>query len=240
MKRSGFTLIELLVVIAVIAILAALLLPALESAKARAKEINCWSNYKQLADALHQYVNTYDEWEPYSQGAVDQPWNTHHYPTGSIPWVPQLRIFADDNDVFWCPGSDPELRWDGKTVVHWNSWFSMGINDWGWADADGGWGLGLAGVMSEPLTWVRDSDVAVPEEFIAMGDSIPDGNWDVVIDPANSDPGERPDIRHGPGGTVLFYDSHVEKYRPYLLSDNARERKDKAYLWRRNHEAMTW
>ncbi|HOM26733.1 MAG TPA: type II secretion system protein [bacterium] len=83
MKKRGFTLIELLVVVAIIAILAAMLLPALSKARERARQAVCMSNLKQIWHALWMYTEDHDGWflpartpyPDYSDGVVSlQPW----------------------------------------------------------------------------------------------------------------------------------------------------------------------
>ena len=75
-SKGGFTLIELLVVIAIIAILAAILFPVFAQAREKARAISCLSNTKQLAIAVQQYVQDYDEKLPLRQSpqATNNVW----------------------------------------------------------------------------------------------------------------------------------------------------------------------
>ncbi len=75
-RPSGFTLIELLVVIAIISILAALLLPVLARAKARAQGIVCLNNTRQLGLASQIYASEHNDGLPYNLGMAGSSFRT--------------------------------------------------------------------------------------------------------------------------------------------------------------------
>lgn len=79
MKKTRFTLIELLVVIAIIAILAAMLLPALNSARASARGTSCLNQLKQHATGMRFYADDYDDLTPRIQHWFMHDWGIGQY-----------------------------------------------------------------------------------------------------------------------------------------------------------------
>lgn len=107
-RKSCFTLIELLVVIAIIAILASILLPALNSARARGHAASCVNNMKQVAFAFASYLNDFEDTYPaldYGDGNT-WPWVAAIYPYiagGSMPKSGVSYVWNPQTDPFMCP-----------------------------------------------------------------------------------------------------------------------------------------
>jgi prepilin-type N-terminal cleavage/methylation domain-containing protein/prepilin-type processing-associated H-X9-DG protein len=138
-RRAGFTLIELLVVIAIIAILAAMLLPALSSAKSRAQAILCMSNMNQLMKACFMYTSDNKEYFPPNpdDGGTDPG---YEWVCGDVDgWMPNIAAggsseagdsqyltdptycllspyLSKNAGVFKCPSDPRYCTYNGQTV----------------------------------------------------------------------------------------------------------------------------
>ena len=91
LQRIAFTLIELLVVVAVIGILAGMLLPALNRARAAARRASCTSNLNQFGKSLELYRMSYNSYDP--------PWLSRLFPE-----------FVESEDLFICPNDESRGR----------------------------------------------------------------------------------------------------------------------------------
>lgn len=112
MKKKGFTLIELLVVIAIIALLLSIVLPALRTAKDKAKNVICRSRSKGIGMAIQLYLNEFDYrafnnrdtnghlWYD-AAGNLITPNNASWW--SDAYWALGYRAYAADEKVFSCP-----------------------------------------------------------------------------------------------------------------------------------------
>jgi prepilin-type N-terminal cleavage/methylation domain-containing protein len=108
-SRAAFTLIEMLVVIAVVALLAALLFPAISGAKARAQKTVCMNNLRQINLGLHMYLDDQNNNSPGNTNATDSPfvsWTNYRQLINKYVGIkgassPQDKVFACPADSFF-------------------------------------------------------------------------------------------------------------------------------------------
>ncbi|MCG3148982.1 MAG: hypothetical protein PCFJNLEI_02434 [Verrucomicrobiae bacterium] len=101
-RNSSFTLIELLMVVAVIAVLAALLMPALKSSRDRAKTVECASNERQIGVAFAAFLVDRNGFYPYSGPPRMMEYNGTNWTPGfnsSRGWVRQIAVYLSPEDV---------------------------------------------------------------------------------------------------------------------------------------------
>jgi prepilin-type N-terminal cleavage/methylation domain-containing protein/prepilin-type processing-associated H-X9-DG protein len=233
--RLGFTLIELLVVIAVLAILAALLLPALARGKANAKSAACKSNLRQLGLALNMYAHDYDKYPGnaamYSGGQFWRIWGTGM--NWLIPYTTR-RFYIENPDLAWtqftdgrcsvfsCPAVEPRVLSLPSPPGGLYS-LDYGYNELGTGWKSGGLGLGFIvevasfaknGGLGQPLGarhYVNPADVRNPGDTISIGDGaswLAPNHPNGIIDSYHAN---AVFLRHQGRANVALSDGHVEE-----------------------------
>jgi len=208
--RDAFTLIELLVVMAIIAVLAALLLPVLSNAKAKAKAIQCLNNLRQWGLATQVYIADNDELLPPeghpTPSAADLA-NPHYLAWYiQLPEVLKLPHYADmpwrtnpvinpGNCIWICP-SNPR-RCNGSNLT--NNLFHYCLNE------------NVNGTSAGNNQKWRYYMVSKPSTLVWMFDSR-------SLPAVNSVGGAHTNL-HNHGAQFVFLDSHVARFKASAYRD---------------------
>ncbi len=254
-NRDAFTLMELLATIAVIAILAALLLMVISQAKARAKQIQCANNVRQLGLALQEFTSDQNVYPPYFhpswRSALNNEMNLHLPNHQSVEYYPK--------GVWHCPAAHRPSNAVWGLHRHWGyvdyNYNGCGLGGWAYANANGSIGLAeqwWPDLSNTQIPRVSESEVANPSEMLAIGDAffgspgfIVDGQCfsrasDGVVSSYGfsgwdySESTKRAYARHQGRENVVFCDGHLESPALRLLFQDT---SDAALsIWNRDHK----
>lgn len=207
-RRKGFTLIELLVVVAIIAILAAMLLPALSQAREKARATVCLNNLKQLGLAFIMYLDNHDEYFPIQGDSSDF----------SSIWAKTLvkENLITDGNIFICPTFFPITK---KAYPYFAFTTDLNCDDFNWAYVHYGYNtlLGRDPSWASPIVYKRLPQVQKPAETILLGDSAynlddQSNRPSYVLNTGSvitATPLNMISDRHSGGANILWVDGHA-------------------------------